>query len=215
MKAAAPYALALAMAGCAALVLPGALRTAWQDLALAKPRATLERATADQQTPLLLEEAVDIERQLTQASLDRQPPHHQILDNLATLYTLRTLRAGRVASVQAYMAERAESYYRQSLALRPVNGRAWANIALLRILTSDQGPVYQQALATALRQAPSDYSVGRSLLLATLPFEDKLPPATLAFARQVYAQQSEPAQKQLQHLLKQLSGPTARQLRQP
>lgn len=215
MKAATPYALAAIMAGCAAVVLPGALQTAWHDLTLTKPRAMLERATADQQTPLLLAEAIQIEQALNQAQQQRQPAHHQVLDNLATLYTLRTLRAAAVPSVQAYMASMAENYYRQALALRPVNGRAWANIALLRILTGDQGPAYQQALQTALQQAPSDYSVGRSLLLATLPFESQLPPATMAFARKVYAQQSQPAQKQLQHLLKQLPGPTASQLRQP
>lgn len=215
MKPVASYALGGLMAAVALMVVPSAMQTAWQDLTLAKPRAMLERATADQQSPLLLEEAIVIERQLTQAAALRQPPHHQILDNLATLYTLRTMRAGKVPAVQAYMAQRAEDYYRQSLAIRPVNARAWSNIALLRIITGDQGPVYQQALQTALQQAPSDYSVGRSLLLATLPFEDKLPAANMQFARKVYAQQSEPAQKQLQELLKQIPGRTASQLRQP
>lgn len=215
MKPVASYALGGLMAAVALMVVPGAMQTAWQDLTLSKPRAMLERATTDQQKPLLLKEAIEIEQQLTEAMAQRQPPHHQVLDNLATLYTLRTMRAAAVPEVQRFMAQQAESYYRQSLAIRPVNGRAWANIALLRILTGDQGPAYQQALHTALQQTPNDYSVGRTLLLATLPFEDKLPVATMQFARKVYAQQSEPAQQRLQLLLKQLNGPTASQLRQP
>jgi hypothetical protein len=205
----------LAMSLCAALIVPGALETALGDFKLARARAQLETGFANQPKPLPFENAVSIQRDLESTLRHSNTPRPQVLNDMAGLYLLRLHTAYRSPSVYRFTAALSENYFRQALAERPVNGRAWANIALLRILTGDQGPVYQQALATALRQAPSDYSVGRILLLATLPYEDKLPPATMAFARQVYAQQSEPAQKQLQPLLKQIPGATARQLVQP
>lgn len=114
---------------------------------------------------------------------------------LAQLYiTQGGLAWGDAVQRQAYFGE-ALDHQRRAVALRPTDGYTWSQVAISLYALDAPVAEVQQAWAQAVRYAPREAPVQRSLVDLTLGLGDRAPPDMRAWALQTWRDAS-PAQRQ-------------------
>ncbi len=178
-------AAAVALLGVAAWVYVTAWGDLRADLGSARARQQLDNwlsgDTRSLQRPALEEVQADLQR-----ALQIQPQNPNLHENLGDLLVLGAQQPWADATLRTQQLKQAVTHYRETLAIRPRDGRTWAALSVALALQGAHGPELHHAWKQTRLLGPREGYLLRYQAFAVLTGWDQASPEMQQWATDLY-----------------------------